>query len=350
MRTALAISAIAMEVAMILLILGLSDGLVGESVRRQRGIGADILMRSPTSSSAVTAGPAGIDEAVVTDIEKLPGVAMAIGTAFSMSAGLNTVTGVDIDQLDRMAGGLGYVAGKPFEKPYEAVVDEYYAKQRKLAVGDTLRLLNRDFEVTGIIGAGKASRIFVPLRTKQELMRWEGRLSQIYVQLDDSEQSAAFAEELQRMYPDNPVYTMEVFLSMFASQTRGKADEFVAVIVGIAVAVGFIVVLISMYTAVLDRTREIGILKSLGASPGYVVDIFLRETAVLTVAGIVLGIGLAHLGESMLENSFPLVTVSILAGHMIRVTAIALVGSLLGALYPSLKAARQDPIEALAYE
>jgi len=127
-------------------------------------------------------------------------------------------------------------------------------------------------------------------------------------------------------------------------------DEFVSVIVGIAIAVGLIVVLISMYTAVLDRTREIGILKSLGASPGYIVNIFLTETAILTVVGLALGIGIAHLAEFALENRFPLLTVSILQSHLIRVTLIALIGSAAGALYPSLKAARQDPIEALAYE
>ena len=105
-----------------------------------------------------------------------------------------------------------------------------------------------------------------------------------------------------------------------------------------------------MYTAVLDRTREIGILKALGASPGYVVEIFLRETAILSAAGILIGIGVAYLGESALETRFPLITVSILQGHLIRVTVIALIGSLFGALYPSLRAARQDVIEALAYE
>ncbi len=350
MRTGLAISAIAMEVAMILLILGLTDGLVGESTRRQRGIGADILIRPSTSSSALTSGSAGIEEGVVDDIEKLPGVKLVVGTTFSMSSGVNTVTGVDIEKLSRMAGGLGYIAGGPFEGPYEAVIDEYYAKQSKLTVGGTLKLLNRDFKVVGIVGAGKASRIFIPIKTKQELMRWEGQLSQIYVQLDDPDQAMAFSEKLKTIYPDNRIYTMEEFISMFTSQTRGMVDEFVSVIVGIAIAVGLIVVLISMYTAVLDRTREIGILKSLGASPGYIVSIFLSETAIITLVGLTLGIGIAHLGEFALENRFPLVTVSILQSHLVRVTLIALIGSAAGALYPSLKAARQDPIEALAYE
>jgi putative ABC transport system permease protein len=350
MRTVLAISAIALEMAMILLILGLADGLVSESTRRQRGIGADIMVRPSTSSSALSAGSAGLDESMVQELEKLPGVKMAVGTAFSRSSGLNTVTGVDIVKLGRMAGGLDYLKGRAFEQPYEAVIDEYYARQGKLDVGDTTSLMNRDFTVSGIVGAGKASRIFIPLATKQEISSEQGKLSQIYIQLEDPEQAVEFVATLKASYPENPIYTMEEFVSLFTSQTRGMADEFLNVIVGIAVGVGFIVVLISMYTAVLDRTREIGILKALGASPGYVVQIFLRETALLTAAGIALGIGVAYLGESLLESRFPLITVTIVQSHLVRGTAIALVGSLCGALYPSLRAARQDPIEALAYE
>ncbi|HUG82667.1 MAG TPA: ABC transporter permease [Bryobacterales bacterium] len=350
MRTALAVSAIALEMAMILLIFGLADGLVGEATRRQRGIGADIMVRPNTSGSALSAGSAGLDEAMVGEIEALPGVKMAVGTAFSLISGINTITGVDIAKLDRMAGGLDYLKGRAFEQPFEAVIDEYYARQGNLDVGDTVSFLNRDFTVSGIVGAGKASRIFIPLATKQEISSEAGKLSQIYVQLEDPSQAVAFVETLKARYPENPIYTMEEFISLFTSQTRGMADEFVDVIVGIAMGVGFIVVLIAMYTAVLDRTREIGILKALGASPGYVVRIFLGETALLTVAGIVAGIGIAYLAASLLENRFPLVTVTILESHLVRGTGVALIGSLLGVLYPSLRAARQDPIEALAYE
>ncbi|MDA1314167.1 MAG: ABC transporter permease [Acidobacteria bacterium] len=350
MRTALAISAIALEMAMILLIFGLADGLVGESNRRQRGIGADIMVRPDTSGSALSAGSAGLDEAMVEELEKLPGVKMAVGTAFSRIGGFNTLTGVDIEKLGRMAGGFDYLKGRGFEQPYEAVIDEYYARQEKLDVGDTVSLLNRDFTVSGIVGAGKASRIFIPLATKQEISSEAGKLSQIYVQLEDPPQAVAFVETLKVRYPENPIYTMEEFISLFTSQTRGVADKFLLVIVGIAMGVGFIVVLIAMYTAVLDRTREIGILKALGASPGYVVRIFLGETALLTVTGIAAGIGIAYLGASLVESRFPLVTVTILQSHLVRATSVALIGSLFGVLYPSLRAARQDPIEALAYE
>jgi len=350
MRTTLAVLAIGVEVSMILLMLGLADGLVGESTRKQRGIGADILILDPTSSGALSAGTAALPETLVNEIQQLPGVAMAMGRTFSMQGQLQTVTGVDLDQFTRMSGGMRFLQGGPFQGPYDVIVDDVFARQKKLSAGDTVQFFNRDFRVAGITESGKLSRIFVPLRTMQEVMGWQGKLSQVYVKLDDSTQAPQFVGRFKEMLPKHPVYTMEEFVSLFESQTRGRADDFIAVIIGIAMVVGFIVVLMSMYTAVLDRTRDIGILKALGARPGYIVDIFLRETLVLTVAGVVLGIGLAFLAQSWLVERFPLVALVIEQQHIIWAVVVSIVGSLLGSLYPSWKAARQDPIDALAYE
>ena len=350
MRTALAVLAIALEVTMILLILGLADGLVGESNRRQRGIGADILLLPSTSSGAFSTGSAELPESMVGELESIPGVQLVVGRAFSMQARLQTVTGVDLERFGRMAGGLRFLEGGPFERPFDVVVDDVHAKQNRLTIGDTLQFLNRDFRLVGIIESGKMSRIFIPLKTKQKLMGWEGKLSQVYLKLERPEEVTSFVTLLKQRYPKNPVYSMEEFVSLFTSQTRGRADEFLNAMVGIAVGVGFIVILISMYTAVLDRTRDIGILKSLGASPGYIVQIFMRETLLLTLAGAVMGIAFSYLAEAFIEDRFPLMTVSILPSHLIWTGLVTVTGAVLGALYPSLRAARQDAIHALAYE
>jgi putative ABC transport system permease protein len=350
MRTFLAVMAIGLEVTMILLILGLADGMVNESTTRQRGVGADILLRPSTSTSALITGAAGLPESIVEELETIPGVKMAVGTAFSMEAEVQTVTGVDLDKFGQMSGGLRFLEGGPFEEPYDVVVDDIYARQKKLSVGQTVRFHNRDFRLVGVVESGKMSRIFISLRTKQEVMGWEDKLSQVFIKLDRPEQAREFVQQLKERYPENPIWVMEEFIALFTAQTRGRADYFVNAIVGIAVTVGFIVVLISMYTAVLDRTREIGILKSLGASPAYIVEIFIRETVMLTVVGIVLGIGMSYVAQAAFEESFPLIVMSIFRSHIIWTTVLALVGSFLGAFFPSLRAARQDAISALAYE
>jgi putative ABC transport system permease protein len=127
--------------------------------------------------------------------------------------------------------------------------------------------------------------------------------------------------------------------------------EFIDVIIGLGVLIGFLVVFLSMYTAVLERTREIGILKALGASPGLILNLLMRETALVAILGAALGIGFSYLSRWAIQTAAPgSLTQAIVPEWWPKAAAIALGGALLGAAYPGLKAARQDAIEALAYD
>jgi putative ABC transport system permease protein len=125
---------------------------------------------------------------------------------------------------------------------------------------------------------------------------------------------------------------------------------FIRVVIGLGVLIGFLVVFLSMYTAVLERTREIGILKSLGASPLYIVSLLLAETAVLAVIGSVVGVLFTY-GTKWIMHTFVPEMVQVTTPDWWPIAAgIAITGSLIGAVYPGLKAAKQDAIEALAYD
>jgi putative ABC transport system permease protein len=127
-------------------------------------------------------------------------------------------------------------------------------------------------------------------------------------------------------------------------------STFINVVIGISLIIGFIVIFQAMYTAVMERTREIGILKSMGASKLYVVNVVLRETVLLALGGIVLGIVVSMAARAALAQKFPLMQVVVDGGWILRATLIAVAGAIAGALYPAFKAAQKDPIDALAYE
>ena len=350
-RTALSVLAVAVEVAMILLIVGLAEGLLWDSHRRSRGVGADIVIRPSTSSAAMSLSTADIPEKLVDKLaQTFPEIEITTGTTLTSMGNLQTITGVDWERFEQMSGGIRYFEGGPMQGPYDAIVDEVYAKYKKVKAGDELNLLNHKFHITGIVETGKMSRIFIPLETMQELMGWQGKLSQIYLKLYDPADTGQVIAKIRAILPTYPIYALEELLSQASADLRSMAAEFINVIIGIAVIIGFMVVLLSMYTSILERTREIGILKSMGASRAYITRLVMRETIMVCAAGILLGYAVSYAAKAAVETYFPLVTVLILPSWLFWGAVIAVIGSLLGAFYPATKAVRQDPMEALAYD
>ena len=145
------------------------------------------------------------------------------------------------------------------------------------------------------------------------------------------------------------VHSMSEYLSMLTPDNIPMLSTFIRIVIGIAVTIGFIVIFQAMYAAVMERTREIGILKSLGASKFYIINAILRETTVLSICGIIVGF-LISLAARVAIQSRTTLPVDITSAWILRAIVIAIVGSLLGAIYPALKAAQKDPIDALAYE
>jgi putative ABC transport system permease protein len=144
--------------------------------------------------------------------------------------------------------------------------------------------------------------------------------------------------------------SMAYYLSMMTPSNIPGLTKVIDVVIGISVVIGFIVIFQAMYTAVMERTREIGILKSMGASKLYIVNVVLRETVLLAIGGILLGIVVSFAARVGLLQKLPLLRVMITTGWIVRATLIAIVGAIAGALYPAYKAAQKDPIDALAYE
>jgi putative ABC transport system permease protein len=170
------------------------------------------------------------------------------------------------------------------------------------------------------------------------------------LKLKDPAETHQVVDRIKILLPSYPVYAMEDFLSQVASGVREVSSQFVNAIVGIAVVIGFLVVLLSMYSAILERTREIGILKSLGASRTWIVGIVLRETVVVCLAGIVAGMAISYGAREAVGALFPLLSILIAPSWLAWSALIAVLGALFGALYPAARAARHDPIHALTYD
>ena len=349
-RTLLGIIAISIQVTMVLTLVGLSDGMLNEQASRARGVGADILLRPP-GSAIIASGGQMFEKIIPAVIDKTPHVTAATGTLIFGTDLFNYLTGVDVATFDRLNGGFRFVKGGPFQHPDDVMVDEVYASQHQLHVGDTINNTNHPWRVSGIYEPGMLARMVVPLTTLQDLTGNTGKVSTVYVKVDNPANIPGVISELAEKLKTYKVYSMEDYTSLFSASNIPMLTDFIWVVVGVGVLVGFLVVFLSMYTAVLERTREIGILKALGASQAYILNILLRETVLLAIAGSILGILLSYVTRFVIRDLVHSALIqAIVPGWWPRAAAIAIIGALLGALYPGLKAARQDPIEALAYD
>ncbi len=352
MRSLLSILLIAVPVTLILTLVGLTRGILADNEQRTRGIGADVWVRPEGSSFGTSLSGAPIPEKMANYFEMQPHIELALGSVVQPIQGITlAVSGVDLEKFNRMSGGLRYLEGGPPSAPDDIIVDQYYAAQERLHVGSRLKLLNLDWRVSGIFETGKLARIILPIRRLQELTSNSGKVTQIFLKLDNPKNTDSVISDLKMKVPNLQYYSMADLTSLYSVNTYAGLSAFITVIVGIGVVIGFFVVCLSMYMAVLQRTREIGILKSLGATNGFVLRVILLEGLLLGVGGTIVGIGLSFASWWLIRTLVPAsIQMAIVPIWWPIAGAITLAGAGLGALYPGLNAARHDPIEALAYE
>jgi putative ABC transport system permease protein len=354
-RTAVGVLAVTLEVVLILLLVGLTNGAITDSGNRIASAGGEIIFLDGGASMFIAMNPATLP------IDKLkPKIAQTEGvkavapilTQTEAGGGFTMIWAIDPPSFDEMSGGLTYIKGKVFSRPDEAVVDDRLAGDKGLDVGSPVTILKRPFTVSGIVQNGKGARAFIPLESAYDMIGRSGFVTMFYIKVHDRSQTKQVIERL-KTNPDfegKQIVDAEDWLSLMYESNAPLLGIVFRVIVFIGVAIGILVIFLSMYTTVTERTREIGILRSMGASKGYIVVMVLQESLVLCAIGCVIGIGMSYVVMAMLKSLFPTLSILISYDWVLRAAIFALLSGIVGSLYPAYKAASQDPIEALAYE
>jgi putative ABC transport system permease protein len=356
LRSIISVLAVAIEVVMILSIVAIFMGMLNDQKQRTNGIGADLRV-SPSNASFMNGmSGAAISAKLAPFLATLPHVAVAapVIEKFSMGDSLEILYGVDYVTFNALKP-FTFVAGGPFQGPFDVIVDDIWARTGGgHHVGETITIegLHHDFRICGIVENGRGGRRLVPIDTLGTLTGSDGKASVIYIRSDNPANDDAIRQEIESTpgLQGYRVYSMSDILSMYTPSRFPGFDRALDVVITIAVVVGFLVIFQTMYTAVLERTREIGILKSMGASKMTVVGVVLRECAVLAVVGVLVGVVATFGVRALLAWLFPGFAFELTWAWIAKGALIAFVGALCGALYPAWIAARKDPIEALAYE
>jgi putative ABC transport system permease protein len=364
LRSLISALAVAIEVIMILSIVAIMLGMVNGQKVRTNGIGGDIIAKPGAASNLIGVSGAPASAKVGLVLAKLPHVEAAapIYIQLTTSAGaVENIFGIDYATFNALKPFV-FLQGGPFTGPDDIIVDDVAShgstdgptmRGKNFHVGDTTKLLGHVFHVSGVVEHGRGGRKFIPLDTINAINGTDNRCSVFYLRTEDAPKwQKTVREELQATegMQQWDVQTLDELLSQMTPENFPGFNIGLSVVIGIAVVIGFLVIFQSMYTAVMERTREIGILKSLGASKSYIVGIVLRESGLLALCGVIVGVASTYLLRAILHVKASQLEFEVTPAWVAKAAAIALVGATLGALYPALKAASKDPIDALSYE
>src|SRR5437588_926240 len=204
LRSFLSVIAIAIQVILVLMIVGLTTGVISEWGKRVEGVGADILVQPPNSSMFLAFSRAVLPESLADKVAKLPGVDEVAPTLTLMDQkNFVLVYGIDYRRFNALSRGFLFRAGKPFEAANDAIADDIVAQSKHLKVGDTVTLLGHEFRISGIVAHGKGARYFIPLKTAQDVAGVDDRVSMLYVRSKGDVE--ATREQILSVAPGNGV-------------------------------------------------------------------------------------------------------------------------------------------------
>jgi putative ABC transport system permease protein len=349
LRSAISVLGVALGVALVMLFTGLSRGMSDDLQRRSSNVRAEIIFTRP--GSMMTSTSANLSTKYVDLLKNIDGVETAVPVIrhfyASGSFGVDQVEGVDWDSFAKM-NDIRLVQGNAPRAADEIVIDETKAS-RNHPVGSSLKLFgDKPYRVAGIYAPESGARAKLSLQAMQDALEAPGKCSYILVKCKNPSEQVAVANRINEQLKGNKIQFTREFFPSIETSIPGLTI-FMRVLVVLAAIVSALVVMLAMHTTITERTREIGILKAMGASRRYIISVIEREALLISALGLVVGFVLAALAGFAIHKMTSLVFEF---GGWWALTAalIGLGGGALGALYPAARAANLDPVNALAYE
>ena len=386
MQTVLIVVGVAAGVAVIAYITALISGLQNSTLTKTLGAQAHISVRAPddvvTPAAAPQPGARMLTEtqpraqrprsvanwqALLPILEKLPNVAgvspmvSGAGLALRGEAVLSiALMGVDLERYDRMIGlRAKVVAGSARLEPGEAIVGRELAQDLGVRVGDRLTVQTttsgESLRVTALVDLGvrdlNRRTVIVPLRAAQNLLALPGGATGLDLTLTDVWAAQNLAETLRAQFP----YKIESWQESNAQLVSALNAQAVStgIIRGVVLAVVVLGIASVLVVSVVQKQREIGILRAMGATRGQVLRLFLVQGAVVgalgSALGLLLAVALIWVFTSFVRGSdgLPLFNISLPLDTAVRVALVATVCGVLAAIAPARRAAQLDPAQAI---
>lgn len=351
-RTLVSIVGVALGIVLIVMIVGLSHGMLREQGRRNSNVGAELVFSRPHSFGPGSSSALSLPVQYAEKIAEIPGVKAVSGVGMflkpsNQSFGMELVEGIDYPTYTAVTS-LQIKEGKALTEDDEVIIDPVYAENKKVKLGDTIDIFNRKFRIAGIYQPEIGSRLKVKLSVMQQLLGSAERCTLVYIKCNQPDAQQQMAKTILDAYPGNDIVFTRDLQSMYEKGIPA-INVFIKVVVGVAIVISTLVIMLAMYTTITERTREIGILKSLGASNRFIITEIEKEALLISALGILLGF-CASVIIKVLIMRYTSLLIELETRWLLYAAISGLISGLLGALYPALRAAKQDPIKALSYD
>jgi putative ABC transport system permease protein len=351
-RTLISVIGVSLGVVLVILFTGLVRGMSNDMAKRAANWKAEILFTRPGGMEATSSNTA-VNVAYATRLLEIEGVASTVPVIryFSPDSksrwGLKQIDGVDWQPFAEM-NEMSLVAGRAPQAIDEIIMDERQIETDSLKIGDTYDLFGeKPYRIVGIFSPPSGARIKLSLAGLQDALQTD-KCTYILVKTKDGYDPVAVAAKINEVLPGNKI-NLSRDLVIDAQERIPGLNTFLRVLVVLGAFVSTIFVLLSMYTTITERRKEIGILKSLGSSKSLIIRVIEGEALMIGILGVILGAVVSAAASIMISRQFDL-AFEFSRGWILIAVAIAIGGSLIGALYPAWKAAGLDPVEVMVNE
>ncbi|HEX8736390.1 MAG TPA: ABC transporter permease [Pyrinomonadaceae bacterium] len=351
-RTLISVVGVALGVVLVILFTGLARGMTNDMARRASNWKAEIVFTRP-GAMEITSSNASVSTTYAERLKEIEGVESTVPVIRYITPnpkqrwGIMQIDGVEWQPFAEM-NGMQILAGRAATASDEVILDERYIKDENVKLGDKIELFGKPYTAVGIFAPPSGSRIKMSLAAMQDALEAPNKCTYILVKLKDGAPPEEVAARINQALPGNKVnLTRDLIID--AQERIPGLNLFLRVLVGLGAFVSTIFVLLSMYTTITERRKEIGILKSLGASKAFIVSTIESEAFLIGVLGIALGLAVSYLAAFVIGKSFEL-AFEFSTGWILTAILIAVGGSLAGALYPAWRASGIDPVEVMVNE
>ncbi len=349
-RTLISVVGVALGVVLVVLFTGLARGMTNDMAKRAANWKAEIVFTRP-GAMELTSSNASVSTTYAQRLLEIEGVAATVPVIRYVAAdtsgrwGIKQIDGVDWQPFAEM-NGMELVEGRAPTAIDEVILDERQMREDNAKLGDTVSLFGKDYRIVGVFSPPSGSRTKMSLSAMQYAQDAPNKCTYILVKVKDGIDPATVATKIDEALPGNKI-NLTRDLVIDAQDRIPGLNTFLRVLVGLGAFVSTIFVLLSMYTTITERRKEIGILKSLGASKTFIVKTIEGEAFMIGVLGVVLGLTVAIIASVGIEQLFEL-AFEFNPGWIATAIGIAVAGSLIGALYPAWRASAIDPVEVMA--